>query len=281
MSQSLSIRLRQPSVIPGFGLTLGFSLFYLSAIVLIPLAALILRSVSLGWTEFVAVALDPRVIAALKLSFGTSLLAAAINVPFGLIVAWVLVRYRFWGRRFLDGIVDLPFALPTAVAGIALTALYAPKGWIGSLLAPLGLKIAFTPIGIVIALIFIGLPFVVRSVEPVLADLGHDVEEAAASLGAGRWQTFQRVIFPAILPALLTGFALAFARGVGEYGSVIFIAGNMPFVSEIAPLLIITQLEQYDYAGATAIATVMLIASFLLLLFINALQVWSRRRMAS
>ena len=278
MSQSLSIRLRQPSVIPGFGLTLGFSLFYLSAIVLIPLAALILRSVSLGWTEFVAVALDPRVIAALKLSFGTSLLAAAINVPFGLIVAWVLVRYRFWGRRFLDGIVDLPFALPTAVAGIALTALYAPKGWIGSLLAPLGLKIAFTPIGIVIALIFIGLPFVVRTVQPVMEEIDREVEEAAATLGATRRQSIFRVILPGLLPAILTGFAMALARAVGEYGSVIFIAGNIPFVSEIAPLLIVIKLEEFNYAGATTIAAIMLAISFSMLLVINLIQAWSRRR---
>jgi sulfate transport system permease protein len=278
MSQSLSIRLRRPSVIPGFGLTLGFSLFYLSAIVLIPLAALILRSVSLGWTEFFAIAADPRVIAALKLSFGTSLLAAAINVPFGLIVAWVLVRYRFWGRRFLDGIVDLPFALPTAVAGIALTALYAPNGWIGSLFEPLGLKIAFTPVGVVIALIFIGLPFVVRTVQPVMEEIDREVEEAAATLGATRRQSIFRVILPGLLPAILTGFAMALARAVGEYGSVIFIAGNIPFVSEIAPLLIVIKLEEFNYAGATTIAAIMLAISFSMLLAINLIQAWSRRR---
>jgi sulfate transport system permease protein len=278
MSQPMSIRLRRPSVIPGFGLTLGFSLFYLSAIVLIPLAALILRSVSLGWDEFFAIAADPRVIAALKLSFGTSFLAAAINVPFGLIVAWVLVRYRFWGRRFLDGIVDLPFALPTAVAGIALTALYAPNGWIGSLLKPLDIKIAFTPVGIVIALIFIGLPFVVRTVQPVMEEIDREVEEAAATLGASRRQSIFRVILPGLLPAILTGFAMALARAVGEYGSVIFIAGNIPFVSEIAPLLIVIKLEEFNYAGATTIAAIMLAISFSMLLVINLIQAWSRRR---
>ena len=278
MSQPSSFRLRRPSVIPGFGLTLGFSLFYLSAIVLIPLAALILRSVSLGWDEFFAIAADPRVIAALKLSFGTSFLAAAINVPFGLIVAWVLVRYRFWGRRFLDGIVDLPFALPTAVAGIALTALYAPNGWIGSLLKPLDVKIAFTPVGIVIALIFIGLPFVVRTVQPVMEEIDREVEEAAATLGASRRQSIFRVILPGLLPAILTGFAMALARAVGEYGSVIFIAGNIPFVSEIAPLLIVIKLEEFNYAGATTIAAIMLAISFSMLLVINLIQAWSRRR---
>ena len=278
MSQPSSFRLRRPSVIPGFGLTLGFSLFYLSAIVLIPLAALILQSVSLGWDEFLAIATDPRVIAALKLSFGTAFLAAAINVPFGLIVAWVLVRYRFWGRRFLDGIVDLPFALPTAVAGIALTALYAPNGWIGSLLKPLDVKIAFTPVGIVIALIFIGLPFVVRTVQPVMEEIDREVEEAAATLGASRRQSIFRVILPGLLPAILTGFAMALARAVGEYGSVIFIAGNIPFVSEIAPLLIVIKLEEFNYAGATTIAAIMLAISFSMLLVINLIQAWSRRR---
>ena len=278
MSQPSSFRLRRPSVIPGFGLTLGFSLFYLSAIVLIPLAALILQSVSLGWDEFLAIAADPRVIAALKLSFGTAFLAAAINVPFGLIVAWVLVRYRFWGRRFLDGIVDLPFALPTAVAGIALTALYAPNGWIGSLLKPLDVKIAFTPVGIVIALIFIGLPFLVRTVQPVMEEIDREVEEAAATLGASRRQSIFRVILPGLLPAILTGFAMALARAVGEYGSVIFIAGNIPFVSEIAPLLIVIKLEEFNYAGATTIAAIMLAISFSMLLVINLIQAWSRRR---
>ena len=271
-------RFRKPSVIPGFGLTLGFSLAYLSLIILIPLAGLVWRTADLGWAAFLAILSDRRTLLALYVSFGTAFIAALINTLFGVIVAWVLVRYRFPGRRLIDAIVDLPFALPTAVAGISLAALYSPKGWVGSLLAPLGIKIAYTPLGITVALIFIGLPFVVRSVEPVLADLGVDVEEAAASLGAGRLSTFWRVILPAIFPALLTGFALAFARGVGEYGSVIFIAGNMPYKSEIAPLLIVTQLEQYDYEGATAIAMIMLIASFLILLLINLIQIWSRKR---
>jgi sulfate transport system permease protein len=269
---------RKPSVVPGFGLTLGFSLLYLGLIVLIPLAALFVRSAGLGWSELWAAVASSRALAAYRLSFGAAFAAALVNAVFGLLVAWVLVRYRFPAKRLIDAMVDLPFALPTAVAGIALTALYAPNGWIGQLLAPLGVQVAFTPIGVVVALIFIGLPFVVRTVEPVLQDLDKEVEEAAASLGAGRLQTFGRVIVPAILPALLTGFALALARGIGEYGSVIFIAGNMPGVSEIAPLLIVIQLEQYDYAGATAIAAVMLVASFLLLLLINLLQRWSRVR---
>lgn len=273
--------LRAPSVIPGFGLTFGFTLAWLCLVVLIPLSAVFIRSAGLGLQDFIDVGFSARALAAYRLSFGAAFGAALINAVFGLLVAWVLVRYNFAGKRIVNALVDLPFALPTAVAGIALTALYAGNGWIGQFLEPHGIKVAYTPLGVVIALVFIGLPFVVRSVEPVLADVGHDVEEAAASLGASRWQTFRRVILPAILPSLLTGFALAFARGVGEYGSVIFIAGNMPFVSEIAPLLIITQLEQYNYAGATAIAAVMLIASFLLLLLINALQIWSRRRMAS
>ncbi|MBB4631666.1 sulfate ABC transporter permease subunit CysT [Sphingosinicella soli] len=273
--------LRAPSVIPGFGLTFGFTLAWLCLVVLIPLSAVFIRSAGLGFQDFIDVGFSARALAAYRLSFGAAFGAALINAVFGLLVAWVLVRYDFAGKRIVNALVDLPFALPTAVAGIALTALYAGNGWIGQFLEPHGIKVAYTPLGVVIALVFIGLPFVVRSVEPVLADVGHDVEEAAASLGANRWQTFRRVILPAILPSLLTGFALAFARGVGEYGSVIFIAGNMPFVSEIAPLLIITQLEQYNYAGATAIAAVMLIASFLLLLLINALQIWSRRRMAS
>ena len=280
---SLPLRpfLRAPSAIPGFGLTFGFTLAWLCLVVLIPLSAVFIRSAGLGLQDFIDVGFSARAMAAYRLSFGAAFGAALINAVFGLLVAWILVRYDFVGKRIVNALVDLPFALPTAVAGIALTALYAGNGWIGQLLVPYGIKVAYTPLGVVIALVFIGLPFVVRSVEPVLADVGHDVEEAAASLGANRWQTFRRVILPAILPALLTGFALAFARGVGEYGSVIFIAGNMPFVSEIAPLLIITQLEQYNYAGATAIAAVMLIASFLLLLLINALQIWSRRRMAS
>ena len=270
---------RKPSVIPGFGLALGFTLTYLSLIVLIPLGALVLKTTSLGWPEFWRIATDPRTLAALRVSFGLSFLAALVNAVFGFIVAWVLVRYRFPGRRVLDAIVDLPFALPTAVAGIALTALYAPKGWIGQFTAPLGLKIAYTPAGIFIALVFIGLPFVVRTVQPVLEDLDREFEEVAATLGASRRQTVLRVVLPPILPALLTGFALALARSVGEYGSVIFIAGNIPFVSEIAPLLIVMRLMEYNYPAATAIATIMLAISFVLLLVINLLQAWSRRRL--
>ena len=268
------------TVIPGFGPTLGYTLVYLSLIVLIPLAALFLRAAGMGWSDFLAAAFSPRVLASYRLSFGGALIAAAINVVAGLLVAWVLVRYEFPGRKLIDAFVDLPFALPTAVAGIALTAIYAPNGWIGSLLEPLGIKVAFTPLGVVIAMVFIGLPFVVRTVQPVLQDIEKEHEEAASSLGAGRLQVFVLVILPTILPALLTGFALAFARAVGEYGSVIFIAGNMPGISEIAPLLIITKLEQYDYAGATAIASVMLVASFALLLFINTLQKWRSNRFA-
>ena len=269
---------RQPSVLPGFGLTFGLSLAWLTLIVLIPLATIFLKSAGMGWSNFVSVGFSPRALAAYRLSFGTAAAAGLVNAVFGLLVAWVLVRYVFPGKRIVSALVDLPFALPTAVAGIALTALYAPNGWIGQYLEPLGIKIAFTPIGITIALVFVGLPFVVRSVEPVLADLGKEVEEAAATLGASRLQTFSRVIFPAIAPALLTGFALAFARGVGEYGSVIFISGNMPGRTEIAPLLIVTQLEQYDYDGATAIATVMMLASFAILLLINWIQAVNRRR---
>ena len=265
---------RKPRVMPGYGLTLGYTLTYLSLIVLIPLAGLLLRPVTLGWQGFWSVVLAPRVLAALELSFGAALIAAAINAVFGGIVAWVLVRYEFPGRRIVDALVDLPFALPTAVAGIALTALYAPNGWIGEWLEPLGLKVAFTRLGIMVALTFISLPFVVRTLEPVLQDLDPEFEEAAATLGAGRLQTFLRVVFPAILPALLTGVALAFARGVGEYGSVIFIAGNMPMISEIAPLLIVVKLEQYDYAAAAAVGVAMLLLSFLLLLLINLLQRW-------
>jgi sulfate transport system permease protein len=270
--------LRPPSVIPGFGLTLGVTLAYLGLIVLLPLAALVARTSGLSPAELWAIATTPRVVAAFRVSFGTALIAAVINVFFGMLVAWVLVRYRFPGHRLVDAMVDLPFALPTAVAGIALTALYAPNGWVGRLLDPLGIKVAYTPLGIIVALTFIGLPFIVRTVQPVLQDLEVEHEEAAASLGAGRWQTFTRVIFPAILPALITGFALAFARGVGEYGSVIFIAGNMPAVSEIVPLLIVSKLEQFDYAGATVLAVMMLLASFLLLLAINLFQHWTRSR---
>lgn len=269
---------RTPSVLPGFRLTLGFTIFYLSLIVLIPLSGLFFKTATMTWEDLVNTISAPRVIASYQLSFGASFIAAILNAVFGFLVAWVLVRYRFPGKRIIDAFVDLPFALPTAVAGIALTALYAPNGVFGKALEPLGLKVAFTPLGVVVALTFIGLPFVVRTVQPVLEDLEIEVEEAAASLGSSRWNTFTRIIFPAVLPALITGFALAFARAVGEYGSVIFIAGNMPMISEIAPLMIITKLEQYDYAGATAIAAVMLVISFVLLLAINLLQSWTRRQ---
>lgn len=272
---------RQPSALPGFGLTFGLTLSWLALIVLIPIATIFIRSAGMGWREFVEVGFSGRAIAAYRLSFGTAAAAGLVNAVFGGLVAWVLVRYEFAGKRVVSALVDLPFALPTAVAGIALTALYAPNGWIGQFLEPLGIKVAFTWVGITVALVFIGLPFVVRSVEPVLLDLGKDVEEAAAMLGAGRMQTFVRVIFPAIAPALLTGFALAFARGVGEYGSVIFISGNMPGKTEIAPLLIVTQLEQYAYSGATAIAAVMMVVSFAILLLINLVQARSRARMAA
>jgi sulfate/thiosulfate transport system permease protein len=264
-------------VLPGFGLSMGVTLSYLSLIVLIPLAAVFIKSASLSWTEFWHVATAPRVMASYRLSFGASLLAAAINVVFGSMLAWSLVRYNFPGRRLVDALVDLPFALPTAVAGIALTALYAPNGWLGRYLEMIGIKVAFTPLGVLVALVFIGVPFIVRTVQPVLEDLDIEFEEAAASLGATRLQTIRRVVVPALAPALLTGFALAFARAVGEYGSVIFIAGNLPMVSEITPLIIITKLEQYDYAGATAVAAVMLVVSFILLLIINALQAWTAR----
>jgi len=266
------------SVIPGFGITLGFTLAYLGLIVLIPLAGLVLKTAEMSLPEFWRTVTDGRVMAAYRISFGLSLLAALINAVFGLILAWVLVRYRFPLKKLVDALVDLPFAMPTAVSGIALAALYSTNGWIGQYLAPLGLKVSFTPLGILVALVFIGLPFVVRTTEPVLADLDREIEEAAASLGASRWQTFWRVILPHVLPSLLTGFAMAFARALGEYGSVIFIAGNMPYVSEIVPLVIIIKLEQYDYAGATAIALVMLVASFLMLFVINWLQKWSRAR---
>ena len=267
--------LTRHSVLPGFDLALGFTLLYLSFIVLIPLSAAFLKTATMTWPAFWAAVSSPRVLASYRLTFGASLAAALLNAFFGLIVAWVLVRYEFPGRRVVDALVDLPFALPTAVAGIALTALYAPNGWVGQLLP---FKVAFTPIGVFVALTFIGLPFVVRTLQPVLEDLHKEVEEAAATLGANRWQTFARVIFPTLSPALLTGFSLAFARALGEYGSVIFIAGNMPMVSEITPLLIITKLEQYDYAGATAIAVVMLVSAFVLLLAINGLQAWTRAR---
>jgi sulfate/thiosulfate transport system permease protein len=268
------------SVLPGFGLSLGITCTYLSLIVLLPLATIFARTADLSGSALWATVTDPRVMASYRVTFGASLVAALINTVFGLLVAWVLVRYRFPGRRVVDAMVDLPFALPTAVAGIALTTLYAANGWIGSRLDPLGIKVSYTWLGITVALVFIGLPFVVRTVQPVLDDLEVEVEEAAASLGAKRWQTFTRVVFPTIAPALLTGFALAFARAIGEYGSVVFIAGNMPMKTEIVPLLIITKLEQYDYAGATAIAMVMLVVSFTLLLAINLLQ-WAARRRAA
>jgi sulfate transport system permease protein len=264
-------------VMPGFRLSLGFTIFYLTLIVLIPLSAVFLKTFTLTWDSFWTTVTSARVMASYKLTFGASLIGAFINVIFGGIVAWVLVRYEFPGKRIVDALVDLPFALPTAVAGITLTALYSANGWLGQFIeGTLGIKVAFTPLGVVIALTFIGLPFVVRTVQPVLEDAERELEEAAASLGANAWQTFSRVVFPTILPSLMTGFALAFARATGEYGSVIFIAGNMPMVSEITPLFIITKLEQYDYAGATAIATVMLVVSFLLLLGINLLQAWAR-----
>jgi sulfate transport system permease protein len=265
-------------VIPGFGLSLGFTIFYLALIVLVPLSAIFLKTFTMTWDAFWNAVTSERVMASYRLSFGAALIGAAINVVFGGIVAWVLVRYQFPGKRFVDALVDLPFALPTAVAGITLTALYSGNGWIGKYLEPMGIKVAFTPLGVVVALTFIGLPFVVRTVQPVLEDAERELEEAAASLGASPWQTFTRVILPSIVPALLTGFALAFARATGEYGSVVFIAGNMPMVSEITPLFIITKLEQYDYTGATAIAVVMLVVSFILLLAINLLQAWTRKR---
>ncbi len=268
---------KQKNILPGFNLSLGFTIFYLSLIVLIPLSAAFIRTTELSFAEFWSVVTAPRVVASYRLTFGASFIGALINAVFGLLTAWVLVRYTFPGKKIIDALVDLPFALPTAVAGIALTAVYASNGWIGAWLEPHGIKVAFTPIGVIVALTFIGLPFVVRTVQPVLEDLEAETEEAAASLGANRWQTFSRIIFPAVWPALLTGFALAFARAIGEYGSVIFIAGNMPMVSEITPLIIITKLEQYDYAGATAVAVVMLVISFLLLFAINGLQWWSNR----
>jgi sulfate/thiosulfate transport system permease protein len=265
-------------VLPGFNLTLGFTVFCLCLIVLVPLSALLFKTFTLTWPQFWEAVTAPRVLASYRLTFGASLIAALVNVVFGLLVAWVLVRYTFPGKKLIDALVDLPFALPTAVAGISLTALLAGNGWVGQYLEPHGIQLAFNPNGVVIALIFIGLPFVVRTVQPVLEDAEKELEEVAMCLGATRWQTFVRVIFPAIAPALLTGFAMAFARAIGEYGSVIFIAGNMPMVSEITPLIIISKLEQYDYAGATAVASVMLGLSFVLLLVINALQTWQRNR---
>lgn len=265
------------TVLPGFAPTLGYTIFFLSLVVLIPLSALFFKTATLSWNEFLAAVAAPRVLASYRVTFGSAFIAALVNGVFGVLVAWVLVRYRFPGKKLIDALVDLPFALPTAVAGITLASIYSPNGWLGRLLDPYGIKVAFTPVGIMVAMVFIGLPFVVRTVQPVLEELDQEIEEAASCLGANRWQSFARVIFPTMLPAILTGFALAFARAVGEYGSIIFIAGNMPMVSEITPLLIITKLEQYDYAGATAIATVMLAASFVLLLSINLLQKWSRR----
>ena len=275
----MMLSLRRPSVLPGFGLTLGYTLLYLSLIVLLPLAALFNSAAQLGWERFWAVTTTPQVVASYKLTYGASLIAASINAVFGFIIAWVLVRYRFFGRRFVDAMVDLPFALPTAVSGIALTAIYSKNGWIGEYLEPLGIQAAFSPLGVTIALTFIGLPFVVRTLQPALEDLEKEAEEAAASLGANRVQTIRRVIIPAVLPALLTGFALAFARALGEYGSVVFISGNMPMKTEITTLLIVAKLDQYDQAGATAIATVMLMTSFALLLCINVLQWWSSRHL--
>ncbi|MED1662850.1 sulfate ABC transporter permease subunit CysT [Brevibacillus laterosporus] len=270
-------RWKQSSIIPGFGLSLGYTVVYVSLLVLFPLSVLVLSTSSLSWDQFLAIVLADRVIASYKLSFLASLVAALVNTVFGLLIAWVLVRYRFPGKKILDGLVDLPFALPTAVAGISLTSVYAPNGWIGQYIEPLGIKVAFTSLGVTVAFIFIGIPFVIRTVQPVLQDVDRQMEEAAASLGAARWITFWRVIFPQLLPALLTGFTLALARAVGEYGSVVFISGNMPMKTEITPLLIMTKLEQFDYAGATAIASVMLLLSFVILLLTNVLQWWSRR----
>lgn len=278
MTIAIARRLKKPSIIPGFGITMGFTLAYLACVVLIPLSGLFISASSLTFSELIKTITSERVMHAYKISFGIAFAAALINCVFGLVLAWALARYHFPGRKLVDALVDLPFALPTAVAGIALTALYAPDGWVGKYLDPLGIQVAFTPWGILIALVFVGLPFVVRTVEPILQDSERELEEAAISLGATRWQTFWQVVFPTILPALLTGFAMAFARGLGEYGSVIFIAGNIPNISEIVPLIIIIKLEQYDYAGATAIASVMLVASFMLLFIINWLQKWTGSR---
>lgn len=278
-SLTLFARRHQPArVLPGFEITLGFTIAYLSLIVLIPLSALVFKTLNLSWPQFWEAVTAPRVVASYKLTFGASFIAAIVNAFFGLLLAWVLVRYEFFGKKIIDALVDLPFALPTAVAGISLTALLAGNGWVGQYLEPLGIQLAFNRNGVLIALIFIGLPFVVRTVQPILEDVEKELEEAATCLGATRWQTFSRVIFPALAPALLTGFAMAFARAIGEYGSVIFIAGNMPMVSEITPLIIISKLEQYDYAGATAVALVMLCAAFVMLLLINGLQAWQRSR---
>lgn len=277
----MPLLMKRHSVLPGFGLAMGYTLLYLSLIVLIPLASMALRAAQMPLSDVWKLVTDVRVIAACKLSFGASFAAALVNMVFGLLVAWVLVRYAFPGKRLVDAFVDLPFALPTSVAGIALTTLYGPNGWIGSALKPFGIKVAYTPLGVAVALTFIGLPFVVRTVQPVLEDLDREIEEAAASLGASRWQIFYRVLLPAVLPALLAGFGMAFARAIGEYGSVVFISGNMPMKTEILPLLIMTKLEQYDYVGATAIGVLMLVISFLLLFFINVLQRWSGTRAAA
>lgn len=270
---------RQPSILPGFGLTLGFSTFFLSAIVLVPLAALVMKTATMGWEDFIAVLTDPRAVASYRLSFGASLLAAVLNSVFGFIIAWTLVRYEFPGRKLIDALIDMPFALPTAVSGIALTAVFAENGWIGQYLAPFGIKVAYTWIGVVVALTLIGLPFVVRSVQPAIAEVQRDLEDAAETLGAGRLTIFRRIILPTVMPALATGFTLAFARAVGEYGSVIFIAGNLPMRTEITPLLIVIKLEQFDYAGAAALGFIMLTMSFAMLLSINLLQTWGRRRL--
>ncbi|MPR12615.1 sulfate ABC transporter permease subunit CysT [Microvirga tunisiensis] len=278
MSSASYLRLKQSSVLPGFGVTLGYTLLYLGLLVLLPLGALVVKASGIGIAGIVATATEPRIAAALRTSFSISLLAAGVASLFGLLIAWVLTRYDFPGRKLIDAIVDLPFALPTAVAGIALAALYAPNGWVGSLLEPLGLKVAYTPLGIFVALVFIGLPFTVRTVQPLITEIENELEEASATLGASRWRTLWSVLLPPLLPGVLTGFALAFARAVGEYGSVIFIAGNLPYVSEIAPLLIVIKLSEYDYTGATVIATIMLAISFSALLLINLVQAWSRRR---
>jgi sulfate transport system permease protein len=273
----MNFPLKKQHVLPGFGPTLGYTIFYLSLIVLIPLSALVINTAGMTWEAFITAVTSPRVMASYRVTFGAALIAALINAVFGTLVAWVLVRYDFPGRRIMDALVDLPFALPTAVVGITLATIYSANGWIGSFLEPHGIKIAYTPLGIVVAMTVIGLPFVVRTLQPVIEDIEKETEEAAASLGASRWQTFRHVLFPVMVPSILTGFALAFARAVGEYGSIIFIAGNMPMVSEITSLLIITKLEQYDYSGATAIALVMLVASFIMLLMINVLQRWTRK----
>jgi sulfate transport system permease protein len=272
---------RSPSILPGFGITLGFSTFFLSAIVLIPLMALVTKAGTMQWSDFVGVLLDPRAVASYRLSFGASLLAAALNVVFGFVIAWTLVRYEFPGRKLIDALIDMPFALPTAVSGIALTAVFAENGWFGQYLAPFGIKVAYTWIGIVVALTLIGLPFVVRSVQPALLEVQRDLEDAAETLGAGRFYVFRRIIFPTVMPALLTGFTMAFARAIGEYGSVIFIAGNLPMKTEITPLLIVIKLEQFDYAGAAALGFIMLVMSFVMLLSINLLQAWGRRRLVA